>query len=107
MKMNIYSIFDTAAGIYQRPFTGNTDGEVTRSFGDICTDAEHPIGQHPEDYTLFRLGTFNDGTGEIMPIPPMKVATALELISLSRRVNRDQIELLDESIKDQSPGGTA
>lgn len=98
MKTNIYSIYDTAAGIYQKPFVAQSHGEVTRSFSDIACDAEHPIGQHPEDYTLFCLGTFNDGTGEIIPKPPNKIATALELIAISRNVNSDNIEALDLEI---------
>lgn len=105
MKQRIYSVYDSAAAIYQRPFVAQTDGEVTRSFSDIATSADHEIGKHPEDYTLFCLGTFNDGTGEIMPLPPLKIATALELVSLARNVNRDQVEELDTKLK--SPGGTA
>lgn len=99
MKLNFYSIFDVAAGVYQNPFTSKTHGEVTRSFSDIAQDAEHPIGQHPEDYTLFCLGTFNDGTGEIIGKPPEKIATALELIAITKNVNTDNVEQLDTHIE--------
>jgi len=99
MLLNIYSIFDTAAAIYQRPFTAKSHGEVTRSFKDVCTDADHEIGKHPEDYTLFCLGTFNDGTGEVTGFGPEKVATALELVAATRQVNRDNIEDLHRNLK--------
>lgn len=107
MKYRIYSVYDTAAAIYQRPFVAQTDGEVTRSFSDIATSADHEIGKHPEDYTLFCLGTFNDGTGDIMPLPPVKIATALELVALSRNVKRDQIEALDIKLTDTTPDDAA
>jgi len=99
MLLNIYSVFDTAAAIYQRPFVGKSHGEVTRSFTDVCKDANHEIGKHPEDYTLFCLGTFNDGTGEVIGLAPEKVATALELIAATRQVNRDNIEELHRNLK--------
>ena len=101
MKQKIYSTFDQASGIYQRPFVAHTHGEVTRSFQDIACDADHEIGKHPEDYTLYCLGEFNDGTGEITGyLTPEKVATALELVALSRNVNRDNHEDLDQKISD-------
>ncbi len=105
MRQFIYSIYDTAAAIYQRPFVAQSDGEVTRSFSDIACDADHEIGKHPEDYTLFTIGTFNDKTGEVIGNAPEKIATALELVAVSRNVNRDNVEQLD--MKLQSPGGTA
>lgn len=102
MLHKIYSIFDSAAAMYQRPFTAKSHGEVTRSFQDVCLDADHEIGKHPEDYTLYTLGTFNDGTGEIVGFPPEKIATALELVALSRNVKTDQMELLHANLKEGS-----
>jgi len=102
MLHKICSIFDSAAAMYQRPFTAKSYGEVTRSFQDVCLDADHEIGKHPEDYTLYSLGTFNDGTGEIIGMPPEKIATALELVALARNVNRDNMEELHANLKQGS-----
>lgn len=66
MKAHIYSIFDSCAGVYQKPFVGQSDGEVIRSFGDIAKDESHPIGQHPEHYSLWRIGSFNDADGQVI-----------------------------------------
>jgi len=65
MKNNIYTVKDSCAGFYQRPFTAQSDGAAMREFADIAKDREHPIGKHPEHYSLWRLGTFNDVNGEI------------------------------------------
>ncbi len=93
MRQQIYSIYDVASGLYQRPFVAQSDGQVTRSFSDLARDSEHEIGQHPEDYTLFSLATFNDNTGEIVGHPaPEKIATALELIAIDRNVKKDQLD---------------
>lgn len=67
MILNVYCVFDSAASVYQRPFYCQTDGEALRAFGDISFDKEHPIGMHPEDYSLYRVGQFNDAKGELVP----------------------------------------
>ncbi len=111
MKVNIYSIFDTASGLHRYPMFVNSDGEAIRSFKDASANAESDIGKHPEDYTLYRLGSFNDRTGTILGETPEMLKTALACVAEGRQVNRDQIDELDDKIKtdidpDISPGGT-
>ena len=65
MKLNAYTIYDVASGVYMRPFFSQADGQAIRGFKDIATDADHEIGKHPEDYKLFRIGAFNDNTGKM------------------------------------------
>lgn len=84
MKLNIYSIFDSASGLYSRPFFTQSDAEAIRSFSDIAQDADHPIGKHPEDYTLFRIGTFDDNSALINNEANESLCTALERISAMR-----------------------
>ncbi len=84
MKLNIYSIFDTASGLYSRPFFTLSDAEAIRSFSDITQDAEHPIGKHPEDYTLFRLGVFDDTTGLLNNEANESLCTALERVAATK-----------------------
>lgn len=81
MKWNIYTVYDSCAGIYQRPFVAHSDGEAVRSFGDIANDKEHPIGHHPEHYSLFRLGTFSDQDASINTEAKECLASAHEIIS--------------------------
>jgi hypothetical protein len=100
MRYNVYTVFDSCAGLYQRPFVAHSDGEALRSFGDIAEDEKHPIGQHPEHYSLHRIGSFNDKNAEILLESRECLATALELKSQGNP--RDNA---DESLK--SPGGTA
>lgn len=103
MKMNIYSIYDQASVAYMRPFFAHSDGQALRSFNDISLDAEHEIGKHPEDYSLHRIGTFDDQNASINPENPTTLATALELVAKARNVNRDNIHELERNIK---VGGT-
>ena len=98
MKLNAYTIYDVASGVYMRPFFSQADGQAIRGFKDIATDADHEIGKHPEDYTLFRIGSFNDNTGKMDGEAPEKLATALELVAQGRQVNQDNIEQLHKEI---------
>ncbi len=102
MKLNIYSVFDTASGLYSRPFFSQSDGEAMRSFQDISTDAKHPIGMHPEDYTLFRLGIFDDSSGNLTNETNSSLATALELVAASRNVNKDNLELFEAELPEET-----
>ena len=92
MKLNIYSIFDTASGLYSRPFFTQSDGEAVRSFNDIACDTEHPVGRHPEDYTLYRLGVFDDTKGHFHDESNQSLMTALETIASTRAVKIDNFE---------------
>ncbi len=84
MKTQLYSIYDTAAAVYQKPTFARTDGEIMREFQNICTDKEHPCGQHPEDYSLFRLGIFDDVTGLLVNEDNECLSTGLEMVALQR-----------------------
>ncbi len=90
MKTQIYSIFDTASGTYQKPIFARVDGEIVREFGNICTDKEHPCGQHPEDYSLFRLGNFNDRDGVVKNEDNVCLCTGLEIVARVRSMNKGE-----------------
>ncbi len=89
MKLNIYTIFDTAAGLYMRPWYASSDGAAVRAFGDLAKDPEHEIGQHPEDYSLFRIGVYDDNNAVMTVEDRDCIATALELVSHARTRKAD------------------
>jgi hypothetical protein len=99
MKMNMYTIFDVASGAYMRPFFMPSDGQAKRAFKDISTDAEHEVGRHPEDYTLYKVGIFDDNSGEVMAFSPEKIVTALACVSESRQITPGQLKVFDEEMK--------
>lgn len=104
MKLNLYSIFDAAVGAYQRPFCAQSDGEAVRAFSDLAVAADHPVGQHPKDYSLYRVGTFSDQTGQVDPEPGECLATAIELAAQARTVNPSQTDL-EEHLNGQIGNG--
>ena len=97
MKLKAYTIYDVASGVYMRPFFSQADGQATRGFKDIATDADHEVGKHPEDYTLYRIGTFNDGTGEIEGEQLTKLITGLQCVSMDRNPEKADLKLATEA----------
>jgi len=107
MRLNVYTIYDQAAGAYLRPFFMQSDGQAMRTFTDIATDADHDIGRHPKDYSLFRIGSWDDNTAKLIPDEKECLATALEVIALSRKIEPAQLDAFDKEVTELSPGGTA
>ena len=99
MNLNLYSVYDTAAAVYSRPFAATSDPAAIRTFCDIASDATHDIGKHPEDYTLMRLGTFDDNDGTIRPEDPTRLITGLEAYA-SARQNPTSTPPLPDDISD-------
>lgn len=63
MKTIICSIYDKATEAYMRPWTAQTEGQAVRMFEDEVLKEGTPVNAHPEDYALFRMGTFDDNKG--------------------------------------------
>ncbi len=104
MKLNAYTILDTASGAYTRPLFFQSDGQASRWFKDEAQNAETPIGKHPEDYSLHRIGSFNDNTAELLPERTECIHTALEALSQTKQIDHTKLQLLDDEIKEQQRG---
>ncbi len=81
MILQIFDIFDSATGSYARPFFMVSKGEATRAFVDIINDKQSAIHKHPEDFTLFHLGSFNQETASFDPLPtPSSMGKAIQYV---------------------------
>lgn len=85
MKLLIYAIFDQATAAYSRPFFLQTDSQATRTFTDSIVSKDSEFGAHPADYTLYRIGVYNDQTAKLTPRDNVKIATALELVAVENQ----------------------
>lgn len=61
---NLYSIKDHKIG-FTTIFIAPNNAAAIRMFGDTVRDKSSMLGQHPEDYALYGLGTMDDNTGEL------------------------------------------
>lgn len=71
MDKNLYSIFDKKSGTYMQPFVELTDGTATRQCMDLLKNPNTPFSKFPEDFTLMRIGSWDEVKGEPKSeIPP-------------------------------------
>ncbi|QXP08259.1 MAG: nonstructural protein [Arizlama microvirus] len=77
---NAYSILDVKSKIYNNPHFLINDAVAIRQFGIIVNDKESIISKYPEDFRLYRVGTFDMNTGKITSeINPVEIAHGLNL----------------------------
>ncbi len=73
----MYAIHDAKAGQYLRPFFLHNDEMAKRSFMDATINPDSQFYQHPLDYSLFQIGTYDEETSIVKSqCPPEHLITA-------------------------------
>lgn len=81
MEHKIFAIYDQKAFAYLPPFTLPRVEMAMRTFGDCVNSPDHQFGQHPEDFTLMEIGTYDDSSAKIVPHElAISVGTGLEFV---------------------------
>ena len=82
MIHHIFTVFDSKAAAYLQPFYAHTKGVAIRQFSDaINGDPNHNFARHPEDFTLFDLGEYDDNTAKFFILPtPEAIGVAVEFL---------------------------
>ncbi len=107
MKVQCYAIFDQCSGMYEKPFFSTTDDLVRREFADVATSADHPIGKHPEHYSLWRLGMFNNVNGQLTNETNECLWTATEAISQAQQIDAAQMDAFQQQVEGSNGGAAA
>lgn len=76
-KLRAYSVYDSKAEAYLRPFFAPSRGLAIRSFADVVNDKTHEVNKHAADYTLFEIGDFDEATGLFISKTPETLGNAL------------------------------
>lgn len=79
-KLIACAVFDAAVGAYNRPFFVPSQGLAIRSFIDeVSREAgDNPMRQHPQDFALWRLGSFDESSGLLVGEQPERLASATD-----------------------------
>ncbi len=96
MKQQLYAVYDTCAGIYITPHFANSDDIVRRQFQDIASGTDNPMAKHPEHYSLWRLGAWDNLNGNVVDEANECLWTALEAITQSQEIDSQQMDLLKQ-----------
>lgn len=58
-----YSVFDNKAKVFSQPFYTVNDSTAIRMFRDAAIDPQTSLAKHPEDFSLYAIGRFDDALG--------------------------------------------
>lgn len=74
MIIQLFSVFDKALGEYNTPMAFQTRGVAIRSFLDEVKRqaSDNPLSKHPEDYSLWYIGSFDSEDGLFLDQPNME-----------------------------------
>lgn len=70
MVLEMFSLFDVKAGAFAQPFYSVNAGMAQRNVAAAMESGEAIFAKFPEDFQLFRVGTFNDLTGLVEAVTP-------------------------------------
>ena len=65
MELGVFSVYDSKAGAYLRPFYERNAATALRSFEEACRDTQSNFYKYAADYTLFDIGKWDEEDGEI------------------------------------------
>lgn len=80
MVFGIYAIKDVYTGYLNPTFEGN-DSVARRNFEHAVCRADSLLYSHPNDYDLYRIGTFDSETGVIISCVPELIVGASSIVS--------------------------
>lgn len=97
MLLEIFSVYDEKASAYLNPFVMQNDKQAVRAMMDIMHDGNHSFYRFATDYTLYKLGNFDNSTGAV--IEQHKLITPL--LHLRATLNADKnLNLFDSAIEE-------
>ena len=73
-----YAIFDIKADRYLTPFPETNNATALRQFEAIVNNPESFVYTHPEDYQLFRVGSWDHIQGDMEGVTKMHLADATD-----------------------------
>lgn len=80
MKIRVYTVYDSKVQAYMRPFFQVSKGEALRSWIDAVNDGQTAMNKHPEDFTLFELGEWDDQSAVFQEhSTPLSLGVAIEV----------------------------
>ena len=79
MTYGVYSIYDSAAGVFTAPTIDISDASAVRSFQQAVANSGSIMNFKPDDFSLFQVGSFDVETGKLEPLnPPSRLIVGSE-----------------------------
>lgn len=88
MIYGLYSIRDIKS-TYMQVLTDHNDATAIRGFKQAVMVPDSLMAMHPTDFALYRVGTFNVDTGEIIATAPELLCDAAQFVR--KDVSTDEV----------------
>lgn len=73
MKLSIYTLYDIKAKAFGVPFFMSNDEVAERAFLNLQNEPNSQVSKNPEDFHMYKIGEFDDNTGNIFPQDIVKI----------------------------------
>lgn len=91
MKLIAYSVFDSKSGVYSTPYFYVNDATAIRAFTLAVNDERSNINAFPGDYTLYKIGDFDDNVAILSQCNPIPICNAVS-------VHRPKVSMVQEEV---------
>ena len=89
-KMILVSLFDKKADYFHPAYCIRNKALACRAFSDaIINRNDSDLSNHPEDFELFHVGSFDLDKGILEPISPVSICSGLDFIAKKESNNDD------------------
>lgn len=86
MQTNMYVIFDKQAQMYNKPFFQLNDSIALRTAIDLVSTPGTDIHNNPSDFTMFKIGVYDDENAHIANDPDMPIIAKFHELSPNIRI---------------------
>lgn len=88
MKSTVAAIFDSKVKIFTQPYLFVNKGAALRTWQEAANDPQSPYCKHPEDFTMFIVGEYNDETGILTHLTAFEsLGNALQFKNIQQQNN--------------------
>lgn len=78
MQMQAYAVYDRKAESYAQPFFAPNHAVAIRNFEGAVRSGNSQLSTHPEDFSLWHLGEYDDEQGRFQNLQnPSQLLTAM------------------------------
>lgn len=95
--MFAFSLLDTKAGAFGVPFFVAHEAIARRMVSDLVNDPQSSVHRYPEDFSLYRVGSFDVSAGTLKPEAfPVFLVQCVEFLNVRRAIPPGVPELANE-----------
>jgi len=78
-KLQLFAVLDCKMELYLSPITARNTAVAVRIFETAVLTDGHDFNTHADDYSLWAIGSFDPGSGQLEPSPSKLVMQAHQI----------------------------